>query len=49
MTPRPQLARDPKFDEISPEVGEIDDDALADLVGEDPDHCLLYTSDAADE
>ena len=39
-TPRPQLARDPKFEEISPEVGEIDDDALADLVDEDPDHAM---------
>lgn len=40
MTPRPQLARDPKFDEISPDVGEIDDEALADLAAEDPDHAL---------
>ena len=39
-TPRPQLARDPKFGEISPDVGEIDDDALADLVEEDPDHAM---------
>ena len=39
-TPRPQLARDPKFEEISPDVGEIDDDALADLVEEDPDHAM---------
>ena len=40
MTPRPQLARAPKFEEISPEVGEIDEDALADLVDDDPDHAL---------
>ena len=40
MTPRPQLARDPKFEEVSPEVGEIDQDAFADLVDEDPDHAL---------
>ena len=36
-TPRPQLARDPKFEEISPDVL---DDALADLVEEDPDHAM---------
>lgn len=40
MTPRPQLARDPKFEEISPDVGELDDEALADLAAEDPDHAL---------
>ena len=34
------MARDPKFEEISPEVGEIDDQALADLVDEDPDHAM---------
>ena len=40
MTPRPQLARDPKFEEISPDVGELDDDAFADLAANDPDHAL---------
>ena len=39
-TPRPQLARDPRFAEISPEVGEIDQEALSDLIGEDPDHAM---------
>jgi Mg-chelatase subunit ChlD len=34
------LARDPKFDEISPQVGEINEDALAELADEDPDHAL---------
>ncbi len=40
MTPRPQLARDPKFEEISPDVGQLDDDALAELAADDPDHAL---------
>lgn len=39
-TPRPQLARDPKFDEVSPQVGEIDEDAMSDLAEQDPDHAL---------
>ena len=39
-TPRQQLQQDPAFDEISPEVGEIDEQALADLVEEDADHAL---------
>ena len=44
-TPRPQLARDPKFDEVSPEVGQIDEDALAELAAEDPDHALAMLAD----
>jgi hypothetical protein len=39
-TPRQQLQQDPAFDEISPEVGEIDEQALADLVEADADHAL---------
>lgn len=39
-TPREQLRRDPSFDDISPEVGQIDEHALADLVEEDADHAL---------
>lgn len=40
MMPRPQLARDPKFEEISPQPGRLDKDALADLAADDPDHAL---------
>ncbi|MEM7141672.1 MAG: vWA domain-containing protein [Actinomycetota bacterium] len=39
-TPREQLRRDEAFDDISPEVGEIDEGALADLIEEDVDHAM---------
>ena len=45
--PREQLARDPRFEELSPEVGEIDDRALADLADEDLDHALALLADMA--
>ncbi len=44
-TPRPQLARDPRFAEISPGVGRIDEDAYAQLVGEDPDHAVAMLAE----
>ncbi len=44
-TPRPQMARDPKFDDVSPDVGQIDEDALAELAAEDPDHALSMLAD----
>jgi len=44
-TPREQLRRDPSFDDISPDVGEIDEQALADLVEEDADHALALLAD----
>ncbi len=43
--PRPQLARDPMFDELSPEVGEIDEEALGELFEDDPDHALSMLAD----
>ncbi|HUV10486.1 MAG TPA: vWA domain-containing protein, partial [Acidimicrobiia bacterium] len=39
-TPREQLRRDQSFDDISPDVGQIDEQALAELVEEDADHAL---------
>ena len=45
--PRGQLARDAAFDEISPEVGEIDEGALADLAADDVDHALALLADMA--
>ena len=44
-TPRQQLARDPRFEEISPEAGEIDEDALAELAEDDIDHALAMLAD----
>ena len=38
--PREQLRGDGAFDDVSPEVGEIDESALADLIGKDADHAL---------
>ena len=44
-TPREQLRRDPAFDDISPEVGRIDEHALAELVEEDADHALALLAE----
>ena len=38
--PRSELSRHPRFVEISPEVGELDEDALAEAVADDPDDAL---------
>ena len=40
MMPRPQLARDPMFEQISPSPGRLDEKALGALADEDPDHAL---------
>lgn len=45
--PRGQLARDAAFAEVSPEVGELDEDALAGLVDDDVDHALALLADMA--
>lgn len=44
-TPREQLRRDPAFDDISPEVGRIDEHTLAELVEEDADHALALLAE----
>ena len=44
-TPREQLRRDPAFDDISPDVGEIDEHALADLVEDDAEHALALLAE----
>lgn len=37
---RAELSRQPRFSEISPDAGVLDEDAFADLLGEDPDEAL---------
>lgn len=44
-TSRRDLSRSPGFDEVSPEVGELDPDAFADLLDEDPDAALSLLAD----
>ncbi len=44
---RRELARYERFEEISPEVGEIDEDALDEAFAEDPDGILAVLADAA--
>ncbi|MEQ8842887.1 MAG: VWA domain-containing protein [Acidimicrobiales bacterium] len=39
------MRRDPAFDDISPEVGEIDEQALADLVEDDAEHALALLAE----
>lgn len=45
--PRGQLSRHRGFDEISAELGEIDDEALAELIDEDVDHALTLLTEMA--
>lgn len=42
---RRDLARHERFDEVSPEVGELDPDAFADLLDVDPDAALTLLAD----
>ena len=44
-TSRRDLARHERFEEVSPEVGEIDDDAFDELLGDDPDDALALLAD----
>jgi Mg-chelatase subunit ChlD len=44
-TSRRELQRNPRFEEISPEVGELDEDALDDAMEEDPDETLALLAD----
>ncbi|GAB2932756.1 hypothetical protein GCM10027047_31400 [Rhodococcus aerolatus] len=44
-TPRSELQRNPRFAEVSPEVGELDEDAFDALLGDDPDAALAMLAD----
>lgn len=44
-TSRRELAQQPQFDEVSPEVGEIDEAAVEQAMGEDPDEMLSLLAD----
>jgi Mg-chelatase subunit ChlD len=44
-TSRRELQRNPHFDEISPEVGELDEDALEEALREDPDETLALLAE----
>jgi len=44
-TSRRALEQQPHFDEISPEVGELDEEALTDALDEDPDETLALLAD----
>jgi hypothetical protein len=44
-TSRRALERQPHFDEISPEVGELDEDAVESALEEDPDDTLALLAD----
>ncbi len=45
MTGRAELARHPGFGRISPEVGRFDEEALGELLGEDPDGTLALLAE----
>jgi Mg-chelatase subunit ChlD len=44
-TSRRELSAHPQFEEISPEVGQLDEDAFDDLLGADPDAALAMLAD----
>lgn len=44
-TSRRDLARDPRFEEISPEVGELDESAVEEQLASDPDEMLSLLAD----
>jgi Mg-chelatase subunit ChlD len=44
-TSRRDLARNPKFEQVSPEVGELDEDALDASMRDDPDETLALLAD----
>ena len=44
-TSRRELARNPRFEQISPEVGELDESAVEDAMREDPDETLATLAD----
>jgi len=44
-TSRRDLARNPRFEQVSPEVGELDEDAVDDAMRDDPDETLAMMAD----
>ncbi|MEY4173518.1 MAG: hypothetical protein RI900_683 [Actinomycetota bacterium] len=44
-TSRRDLARNPRFEQVSPEVGELDEDAVDDAMRDDPDETLALMAD----
>ncbi|MBI3257356.1 MAG: VWA domain-containing protein, partial [Actinobacteria bacterium] len=44
-TARQSLAKNPNFEQISPEVGRLDEDALRDLLDRDPDQALTMLAE----
>lgn len=44
-TSRRELARNPRFEQVSPEVGELDESAVEDGLREDPDEMLAMLAD----
>ncbi|HNJ98211.1 MAG TPA: hypothetical protein PLV13_08810, partial [Ilumatobacteraceae bacterium] len=44
---RRELARHERFEQVSPEVGILDEDALEDAMREDPDGTMALLSDLA--
>lgn len=46
-TARQSLAKNPNFEQVSPGVGQLDEDALRDLLNQDPDKALTMLADMA--
>jgi Mg-chelatase subunit ChlD len=44
-TSRRELARNPQFEQVSPEVGELDESAVDDAMSQDPDEMLALLAD----
>ena len=44
-TSRRELARNPRFEQVSPEVGELDESAVEEGLREDPDEMLAMLAD----
>ncbi len=44
-TSRRELARNPRFEQVSPEVGELDEEAVDQAMSEDPDEILAMLAD----
>jgi Mg-chelatase subunit ChlD len=44
-TSRRELARNPRFEQVSPEVGELDESAVDDAMSDDPDDTLAMLAD----
>jgi hypothetical protein len=44
-TSRRELSRNPRFEQVSPEVGELDESAVEDAMADDPDEMLAMLAD----